>query len=348
MRFPSFLSSPIGFINYLLSHPLSPMSLAIEKLSQINNATAAQSAVLQALLYFDLFDHPLTEKEVFNLIRTKKPMAAEISSALRELCNGGYLEYKSGFYFVPGKNATIQRRLKGEAHAALSLRTAMKYSKRMAKFPFVRGISLSGSISKNFMDNRSDIDYFIVTSPGRMWVARTLLVLYKKIFLLNSRKNFCVNYFLSEDNLEVPDKNIFTATEVSFLIPTYNYDLYRRFRNTNSWASDFIPNFPLRGQDYLVSVQRTGLKNGLEKILTGSFGTWLDTYFFKLTLKFWKKKFSHFDESTFDIRIRSRKNVSKHHPLGYQEKILSRYAERVAAFTRENNILLHDENTVHA
>ena len=324
------------------------MSLTVENFSVLKKASAAQSAVLRTLLYFDLFEHPLTEKEIFNLLRSRQQSASEVLRALGELCSDGILHAQDGFYFMPGKNASIQRRLKGEAHAAVALKTAMKFSRRIARFPFVRGIALSGSISKNFMDNQSDIDYFILTTPGRMWVARTLLVLYKKIFLLNSRKNFCVNYFLSEDNMEVPDKNIFTSTEVSFLIPTYNYDLYMRFRNANTWAADFLPNFPLRGQNYLVSLKRNGLKNFLERILSGSPGSWLDTFFFRLTLKFWKKKFSHFDESTFDFRMRSRKNVSKHHPLGYQEKILGRYAERVAAFTRANNILLHAESPVHA
>jgi len=324
------------------------MSLLVENFSILKKATEAQSAVLRTILYFDLFDHPLKENEIFNLLRDKNTTASEVSSALRELCNDSLLHHQDEYYFLPGKNKTIQRRQTGEAHAAISLKTAMKFSKRMSKFPFVKGISLSGSLSKNFMDNQSDIDYFIITTPGRMWLARTLLVLYKKIFLLNSRKNFCVNYFLSEDHLEVPDKNIFTATEVSFLIPTYNYELYKRFMNANSWSGDFLPNFPLRGEEYLVGNQTGSLKKLMEKILSGSIGSSLDSYFFRITLKFWKKKFSHFDDSTFDFRLRSRKNVSKHHPSGYQEKILGRYAEGIAAFTRTNNILLHAENTLHA
>jgi hypothetical protein len=324
------------------------MTLTVEKFSVLKKATAAQSAVLRTILYFDLFEHPLKESEIFSLLRDKKTSEDEVSLALEELCKAGFLHHQRGYFFLPGKNGTVERRLKGEARAAVSLNTAMKFSRRMSKFPFVRSISLSGSLSKKFMDNQSDIDYFIVTSPERMWVARTLLILYKKIFLLNSRKNFCVNYFLSEDNLEVPDKNIFTATEVSFLIPTLNYDLYMRFRNANSWSGDFLPNFPLRGKDYLVDDSKSLLKNLLEKIFSGSFGSRVDAFFFRITIKFWKKKFSHFDETTFDFRLRSRKNVSKHHPSGYQEKILGRYAERVAAFTRTNNILLHAENTFHA
>ena len=177
------------------------MSLTVENFSVLKKASAAQSAVLRTVLYFDLFEHPLTEKEIYNLIRTRQQTSSEVSLALRELCKDGLLHCQEGFYFLPGKNASINRRLKGEAHAAVSLKTAMKFSKRIAKFPYVRGISLSGSISKNFMDNQSDIDYFIVTAPERMWVARTLLILYKKTFLLNSRKNFFVNYFISDDSL---------------------------------------------------------------------------------------------------------------------------------------------------
>jgi hypothetical protein len=324
------------------------MSLIVENFSVLKRATSAQSAVIRTVLYFDMFDHPLKEKEIYGLLRNNKTSGQEVSSALRELCKEGMLQHQDGFFFLPGKNETIKRRLNGEEHATRSLQTAKKYSRIISKFPFVRGISLSGSISKKFMDNNSDIDYFIITAPGRMWLARTLLILYKKIFLLNSRKNFCVNYFLSEDNLEVPDKNIFTATEVSFLIPTYNYDLYLRFRKANAWSSEFLPNFPLRGRENLVSDRKYRLKKIFEKLFSGSLGSWLDTYFFRITLKFWKRKFSHFDESTFDFRLRSRKNVSKHHPLGYQEKILGKYADRIAAFTRTNNILLHGEIPVHS
>src|SRR6187402_487426 len=105
------------------------MSLTVENFSVLKKATTAQSAALRTLLYFDLFEHPLTEKEIFNLLRSKQPSASEISSALRELCNDGILQTQNGFYFLPGNNASVQRRLKGEAHAAVSLKTAMKFSK---------------------------------------------------------------------------------------------------------------------------------------------------------------------------------------------------------------------------
>ena len=324
------------------------MSFVIENFSSPLIIPASQSAVLRTLHYFNIFNHPLTSQEIFLLAQDKDLTEKDTQDAIEALRHRGLIHTIDGFYFLNNNSEVVPKRLKGETFAATSLVIAKKYSKLISKFPFVKAVALSGSLSKNYMDKDSDIDYFIITSPGRMWVARTLLVLFKKIFLLNSRKNFCVNYFLSEDALQVPDKNIFTATEVSFLIPTYNYSLYKNFRKANAWSSEFLPHFPLRQKEFLVHDQKNNLKAFLEKVLSGSAGEKLDDYFFRLTLKFWKRKFKHFDDSTFDFRLRSRKNVSKHHPLGFQEKVLSSYSQNIAAFTRAHQISLHAEDTVYA
>src|SRR5690606_3777846 len=92
---------------------------------------------------------------------------------------------------------------------------ARKKAKLISQFPFVRGVMASGSLSKGYADEKSDIDFFIITIPNRLWIARTLLVLYKRIFLLNSHKFFCVNYFVDEKHLGIEEKNLFTATELA-------------------------------------------------------------------------------------------------------------------------------------
>ena len=324
------------------------MSLIIENFESAKEISAAGSAVIRTLLYFDIFGHPLTAQEICRLIQVKEQGDDETLPAINELEKGGLICQQDGFYYLNDNVSGIEKRMQGEARAAKSLRTAKKYSRLIAGFPFVRAIALSGSLSKNYMDPNSDIDYFIITAPGRMWLARTLLILFKKIFLLNSRKYFCVNYFLSEDSLEVPDRNIFTATEIAFLLPTYNYALYGKFRKANAWSGNFLPHFPLRGKSDLITEDKKRFKTFLEKILSGKAGEWLDTYLFRLTLKYWKKKFSHFDEATFDFRLRSRKNVSKHHPLGFQEKVLTGYAEKMTAFSRMHDISLHEEDPLYA
>ena len=39
-------------------------------------------------------------------------------------------------------------------------------------------------------------------------------------------KNFCINYFVDSENLEIQEKNIFTATELVTLLPTFGREMY--------------------------------------------------------------------------------------------------------------------------
>ncbi len=55
----------------------------------------------------------------------------------------------------------VERREKGNTKAAEMIAIARKVGDLLIRFPYVRGIAISGSLSKNFADDDSDID------PGR-------------------------------------------------------------------------------------------------------------------------------------------------------------------------------------
>ena len=190
------------------------------------------------------------------------------------------------------------------------------------------------------MDPDADIDYFIVTEPGRLWLARTLLVGFKKIFLLNSRRYFCVNYFITSDNLRIPDQNIFTATETATLIPTYNLELYEAFIRDNEWIREYYPHFSRNNGEWCIAEKKRPVKKMLEAVLGGGFGKKLDTLCLRVTLKYWKQKFHTLDSSAFEHRLRSRKNVSKHHPQGFQDKVLNAYEARIQKFEDQHSLSL--------
>jgi predicted nucleotidyltransferase len=52
-----------------------------------------------------------------------------------------------------------ERRIKGNRNAEQILNTAYKISRILYQFPYVRGIGISGSLSKNFADKNADIDF---------------------------------------------------------------------------------------------------------------------------------------------------------------------------------------------
>lgn len=311
--------------------------LPVEKATVFNPVS---KNILRILLYFDIFKHPLRKEEIFYCSCEPSVTLSMVEVELSFLLSQNILVLCKGFYLLENNQRPVMRRLNGEAAAQKALKTAYRFSKLISMFPFVQGVCISGSLSKGYMDRETDIDYFIITTTGRLWLSRSLLILFKKIFLLNSRKYFCVNYFVDEESLRIPDKNFFTATELAFIVPTYNYELYAKLIDRNNWMKKYYPIFPMREKKGVLPVKKPMLKRFLELLFKGALGEKLDSLFFRMTLNHWKKKFSYFDESTFDHRFRSRKNVSKHHPKGFQEKILTAWEEKLDTFEIQYGIEL--------
>ncbi|HNG85244.1 MAG TPA: nucleotidyltransferase domain-containing protein [Bacteroidia bacterium] len=209
-----------------------------------------------------------------------------------------------------------------EAEAEKYFIKLKKYAKLLATFPFVRGIAVSGSLSKGVMNPDGDIDYFIITKPGRLWICRTLMILFKKLFLFNSKKYFCVNYFVDENNLQIRDKNIFTATEFVHLIPVFEHScILNVFLFQNNWVHKYYPNLPDWNRNYLVQCN-IKLKNAFEFLLKTSVFNPLEKLCHHITLYYWRKKFPNFKKEKFHLTMRSTKGISKHHPSDFQTKVL--------------------------
>lgn len=301
------------------------------------------AAVIRTLLYFDIFQYPLTADEVQEYCNRYVLSKKEIIAGLEACEKAGYVSSRDGFYLIAnsGIESLIHRRLKGNKEAAKFLKVAKRFSRFIACFPFVRGICLSGSLSKGYADGDSDIDYFIITQPGRLWVTRTLLVMFKKVFLFNSHKYFCVNYFIDTNNLEIPDRNLFAATELLSIIPTYNAELYIGLMHANNWIKEYLPNGSLKTDKYPVRrLNRNIIRRATEVSLNGKVGDKLDEICFRFTLSAWKRKFRHFNAAEFDLNMRTRKDVSKHHPNGFQLKVMRAYNEKIRSFEKRFNISL--------
>jgi hypothetical protein len=283
-----------------------------------------EAGVLKNLLYFDIFQYPLTAQELRKLHPNRDAEPDTIADALAQLTAHKLVHQYGEFYQIAEAPVYADRRIRGNDLAAKRLQRAFQRSRFVAAFPFVEAVMISGSLSKNYMEDGSDIDFFVITQPGRLWIARTLLIAYKKLFLFNSHKEFCLNYFIDTDHLEIEDKNIFTATEVAFLLPTHNPDLYKKFRAANTWADNFYPHHGLRCLEQCEEIKRGPMKRLGEWLLNGRLGEALDARFMRLTMGRWQKKFTHLEQQRFEVAMRSRKYVSKHHPSAFQDRVIGK------------------------
>ncbi len=238
----------------------------------------------------------------------------------------------------------VTNRIVGNKNAIKALVKAKKKGNFIKKyFPFVEGVSISGSLSKGYFDANSDVDFFIISKPNHLWTCRTFLVIFKKIFLFNSRKYFCLNYFISSDNLEIEEKNIFTATEIATLIPIQG-DVFNRFFENNNWNRNLLPNKTNKSLEK-ETVETSWIARLLETILQKRFGVLVEKFCFTLTFNVWKIKFRNkMKPEDFAIAFKSSKKVSKHHPSNFQKKVIDLLNTKYLEIKEKHNIDIPKEH----
>lgn len=280
--------------------------------------------ILGLIAYFEIFEYPLRLEDIDRFLPSDKD---EIKKSLLELVQLQIISELNEYYGIGELKYKIERREKGNLRAQKLHDRANKNAKFISKFPFVSGVMISGSFSKGFVSDEGDIDFFIITKPGRLWIARTMLIVYKKLFLFNSHEYFCVNYFVDENHLEIEEKNIFTATELVTLMPMVNSRIYELLIKKNRWIRDYFPSSTLLEKS-IIQPQNPLLKRVFEKSLSNRLGIWLDTKLMKITLKKWQRKFHFLSSADFEIAMKTTTNISKHHPNNFQKKVLNRH-ERI-------------------
>lgn len=288
--------------------------------------------ILTTLAYFDLFRYPLTQTEIFFFL----PDYCEqenFTRALYALVQEDLVFKLDDFFSLQEDASLAGRRRKGNLAAKKMLDTADGIAAFLSSFPFVRGVAVSGSLSKNFADERSDIDFFIITQKDRLWLARTLMHLFKKCtFLLGKQHFFCMNYYVDEAGLQIKEKNTFTATELATLLPMRGITAFQDFYKQNAWSRELLPNYSMKIA-YTKDVRNSFVKQLLESCLNHPLGTALDYLLMKITARRWAKKSAQNRLNANGNRMGL--DVSRHYakpdPGSFQRTFLDNYKRRVHA-----------------
>lgn len=296
---------------------------------------------LKTILYFSIFRYPLKLEEIHSY--TNHTDIADTTKELDSLIGRKILTKVDDFYIYGNDLESVPKRIKGNVLATRIFEKAKSRSRFISKFPFVAAVGVSGSLSKGYYDSNSDIDFFIITKPNRLWICRTLLILYKKIFLLNSRKYFCPNYFISSEQLEIIEQNRFTATELKTLVPMEGKTPFMRFYEDNSWVNNYFSKFKVNA-DLIPEIQKSWAVKNIEMVLNNKLGDALDYFFRSITLRKWKAKFDYLSEEDFRIALKSTKNISKHHPSNFQKKVILSLNTKLEEVQHKFNVVIAKEH----
>jgi hypothetical protein len=212
----------------------------------LEGADSIAVAAVEAITYADLFDWPLTADEVHRFL----PVTArhdDVVAALGASRACGEVTSVDGLYVLPGRAVLADRRRRREATSALLWPKAVRACRMVAALPWVRLVAVSGSLAVGAAEDGADVDLFIVTVDGRVWLARALTIaLGRAAALAEGRREvwLCPNYILTASSLTLSERDIFTAHELVQLVPLFGPDTYRAFLEANRWYGEFLPNHP--------------------------------------------------------------------------------------------------------
>lgn len=257
-----------------------PAATSASPLLRDNSALSAlESAVLNAVSYAEVFDFPLTAAEVqFNLVSYPASLAAVQFVLANSRHLSTYLDQQDGYYFLRGKESSIATRRQRFKAGSLLWPQARAYGRILARVPFVRLVAVTGALAVNNAREGDDIDYLIVTEPGRLWLCRALIILLVKI-AARQGNIICPNYFLSTEALALSNQDLFTAHELLQMRPLFGFDIYCQMLSANSWAQRFLPNaFAARTAEIFSPKSINFGKRALERFLRLPPVDWLEQW----------------------------------------------------------------------
>jgi len=199
-----------------------------------------EEAIIRVVAFFDLFNYPLTLYELKNYL--------DIDVGLKELedflIGINLIEERDGFYFLSGREEIIAIRQSRYNYTNRKIKIAKRFTRFFRLLPFIKMIAISNSIGAHNLREGSDIDFFIITSPKRIWLSRLFCaglakMLHSRPTVNNKKDKICLSFYVTENHLnlsdlKLPSQDPYFDYWIKSLILLYNRDkMYEKFLEAN-------------------------------------------------------------------------------------------------------------------
>lgn len=203
---------------------------------------ALRRALVNTLIYADLFEYPLTRSELQRYLVSEPATMTQVAAMLDgDVRLREHIEETGGWIHLAGRSHLADIRRERAVVSARLWPIARSYGARIARLPFVRLVGVTGALAMNNAAAGADIDLFILAQPGRLWLCRLFILAVVRLAARHGTE-LCPNFLISTDHLRLSERNLFTAHEVTQMIPLTRTPWYDAFRHANSWVTNFLPN----------------------------------------------------------------------------------------------------------
>lgn len=305
-------------------------------------------AILRSILYADVFDFPMTCAEIRQFLIHDQPVSIEAIEAA--LAQSSFLHQmlstNTTYIALRGRESLIAERKGREAATERLWPLALRYGAWLGRLPFVRMVALTGALAvRNSPHHKDDLDFLLVTRPGRVWLARAFAILMVRWLRLRGI-TLCPNYLLDETVLEQAPQDLFIAHQIAQMIPISGHESYWRFRAANLWTETLLANAqsPLYAtEDSQPAFVWKFLQALAEAALKGPLGDWLET---------WeqRRKLARFADDLKNPRSSAQLDAHrvKGHFSDYGQVVLGKYNERLREYQLDTLAPLAEEDPLMA
>jgi predicted nucleotidyltransferase len=213
--------------------------------------------ILTTVVYYDVLDYPLTAFEIWKyLIRAQEKKSneeenfdlAEIMAIFEGSELKNLIEEYQGFYFLQNRQELVAQRIERAKISEEKLKIIFSLAQWLRFIPFLRMIAVTGRLSMKNAEKGSDIDVLIAIRKGKIFTGRLLFTL--AVHFLGKRRHdkkitdrICLNYFITDNSLEIKLKDMFSASEYFFALPIFGWETFKNFQKANSWIAEYKPNY---------------------------------------------------------------------------------------------------------
>lgn len=215
-----------------------------------------------------------------------------------------------------------------------------KYLPIFVACPYTRAIFLGGSVSLGTATAESDIDLFIISKSGRVWLNKFFMT-----FILSAvgerrtqkklADKFCLNIFMSDDNPLLPHRDETGATFYKNLLPVWskNENEIKKFWESNLWIKKYFNISPV-SQRNIFSEKKLILnfiRMAFEKFLDlTALGHVLEKFSFKTQTLYLKKRLKEsgaMETKTYDFFV-TPNLIAYHFPISNYYRELEKHKQK--------------------
>ncbi|MBI2462955.1 MAG: nucleotidyltransferase domain-containing protein [Candidatus Spechtbacteria bacterium] len=163
------------------------------------------------------------------------------------------IESNGYFFLIESPKNSYWQRIRSRKISVEKRRVFQQIARFYPYIPYVRVVTLTGSVVRDSATADSDIDVLIASAPGRVWLTRFLVGMFTWLLGKYRHKTLicdqiCLNHYISIDSNNISKASahlnpqiLSTAHIYAAAMPYWGQDNFKKIGETNEWMLQYMP-----------------------------------------------------------------------------------------------------------